>query len=694
MSDVNASNDSHLMLSRLVWDNRDDRQEYVTSFNDGVYGFRPAKSNNVPTFRVNAIPMELNISQFTGEITRLVRETLVSNNSVVYNARLKYAIAIVAKSEAGKPVYDEVSEIVTEFANFVTKRLADATDIVELMAIWRECLARLMNAEILLVELGHKNVSFIRKFNDALAKWACRFDKISDTIVGADNDELQDFLEETKNLLNSFGSLRGVFETKYIKREAKQVLSSLRATAMPFNEFMRKVDDVLSSSYHCVLLDHLSARKMQTFLADRILSENKQVVHDEIPNVLASCDQAIFRQIVNLFRDADQIDELLHTISAIVEVRVADALTRDRSVQSLWNIVMEMRNICTGILPLSALRKIQFVFEKKLNEKPQLLARIIAYDIDNELRRREDLDVRGVAQIVGLVKNMPVFEKTHAYLLMQRALKVQYTIDRDEKLIQALEQYLGSDAVTKYREVLDSAMKSREMMAQCRKSKRYPIHLILLPSTHFAPDSDSFARMKIGSDIDEELDSLLLYLRKHMPRRKVQWHYEMTSVTMSSHSLRVKCPAPYAAILFQLQSGKKSMKSIAKSMDVNVDVIEPYFCALTSPQCGNIVRKCNKSFVLNNISGIVQIPVTIHQKDDADEHVREMISKHLVENQVDCAVMSIMKTMRKLPVSELKTKVKERMESAVEETLLDSRMKSLESRHLIKLDATVVSYLS
>ena len=90
----------------------------------------------------------------------------------------------------------------------------------------------------------------------------------------------------------------------------------------------------------------------------------------------------------------------------------------------------------------------------------------------------------------------------------------------------------------------------------------------------------------------------------------------------------------------------------------------------------------------------MQIPVTIHQKDDADEHVREMISKHLVENQVDCAVMSIMKTMRKLPVSELKTKVKERMESAVEETLLDSRMKSLESRHLIKLDATVVSYLS
>ena len=652
-----------------------------------------------PVFRLPGIAPGLNMGMLIPEVMGLVDAILTGDAPVVCNIRLKLSLRCAAQSAVGQCVVRDVLQKAEAFGSETAEKLVECIDLCGLVSVWKEATVRMMNLEVLLVELCSSKGetlmgSFERGLKEAFCRGVCDFDRIVDVIVKEEHDDLDAVMDSLIQLLKVLESYRRRFEEKYVESACERVREVLGGSDMCSREFLEHARRVINTESSCALLGIESQGTMRKKLAQFFLDCNGATIRSELLNVLVGCEQQLFREILAHYRDADRVEELIDQVSGTVEDCISNALENDHVISSLWQIVVEIRRICADVLSFTELRKIQTVFEKKLNTNSQLAARIIAYDIDEAVRSESAFDAVATSKIVALLTNRTVFEKTHCYLLIQRLMKGQLYFERDYELVLAMENVVGYEATVVYREILSSAKKTQVAMSTYENRGSIPIRVITIPSMSSIPRSTSLTNLRFGSGIDRDLDAILAHLETQMPERLIEWNYEMTAVSLSCGNLRVKCPAPFAAIILKLQSGKSTLKKLAKSLGVSSQALEPYLHTLTAPQCMGIVTRKRDVYDLNDIAGLVEIPVMINQSNDSDRCIlNEINTRQLQENQLDCAITAVLKSARTMLASDLRTHVEAKLQYQPDALMLEARIKALESRYLIRRDGQTLSYL-
>ena len=666
----------------------------------GLMLFPVVKSNvRTPVFRLPGIAPGLNMGQLIPEVMGLVDAILTGDAPVVCGTGLKLSLRCAARSAVGQCVVRDVRQKAEVFGSETAAKLVESTSLSGLVSVWKEAIVRMMNLEVLLVELcsstGESFMgSFERSLKEGFCRGGCDFDRIVDVIVKEEHDDLDSVMDSLIQLLNVLGSYKRRFEEKYVECACERAMEMLGRSPMCLREFLEHARQVTNTESSCVLLGVEAQGMMRKKLAQYFLNCNGATIRSELPNVLIGCEQQLFREILAHYRDADRVEELLDQVSATVEDCISNALENDHVISSLWQIVVEIRRICADVLSFTELRKIQTVFEKKLNTNSQLAARIIAYDIDEAITSESAFDAVAASKIVALLTNRTAFEKTHCYLLIQRLMKGQSYFERDHELVLAMERVVGYEATVVYREILSSAKKTQVAMSTYESRGSIPIRVLMIQSVSSIPRSTSLAGLRFGSGIDRDLDSILTHLKTQMRERRLEWNYEMTAVCLSCGTLRVKCPAPFAAIILKLQSGKETLKRLANSLGVSSQALEPYIHTLTAPQCMGIVTGKRDVYSLNHIAGLVEIPVMINQSNDSDRCIlNEITTKQLQENQLDCAITAVLKSARTILASDLSTHVEAKLQYQPDPSMLEARVKSLERRYLIRRDGPTLSYL-
>jgi hypothetical protein len=100
-----------------------------------------------------------------------------------------------------------------------------------------------------------------------------------------------------------------------------------------------------------------------------------------------------------------------------------------------------------------------------------------------------------------------------------------------------------------------------------------------------------------------------------------------------------------------------------------------------------------QKYIVNSfLTGIIQVPFMVRSQQDCGEAGDTVLAER-IEAQVDCAIASIVKELRRVPCDDLKQKVEARLEHPIENKMFEARLKSLERKFVVGIEAFDVIYL-
>ena len=189
-----------------------------------------------------------------------------------------------------------------------------------------------MNIECLFCDLHGKGTTFVALFEGYLHQCLRNKAQVEDYIVDiciSSNETLSSqYLIDLKDCLIHLGLL----EEKFIGRFVTQMISGARQRIaeqdLSFSDFFYQYEETVQKEIQSCkpLLDDATLMRFKKHLAQAILEGMLDHVATELPNAVSSGDKDLLKGIMNLFKQAEEFENLLSMLLEIIREMVIKSL--------------------------------------------------------------------------------------------------------------------------------------------------------------------------------------------------------------------------------------------------------------------------------------------------------------------------------------------------------------------------------
>jgi hypothetical protein len=410
----------------------------------------------------------------------------------------------------------------------------------------------------------------------------------------------------------------------------------------------------------------------------------------QVPDLIEQGQIEAIASIIRVSREIDMMPSVMNTITAWISETVSRVLRSSEVLVPLLRLQTDLQSL-SEFLRVCERRAIHSTLRSALNADAIVAARSLAHDAHRVFLssvHNTEFSPSDIVPLVEMLVDYSEFELSHSILLIRRVMKGNFSLTADRMLVEALRANCGPGRTEKFDAILDDAQRSIDFN-RFVASAGFRMRCIFLPQALFS----NWKRHSLSPprELKLALSMCEAQLRKEFEKRRFEWTYEMTSVTLKSRSLTVKCPGNFAILILGIGSSTRYIGDIVNTTGMDRNDVEAMVRMLTSPKCGELITvlstvirtgaSSTRYCITRGLTGVIKIPVILSPGEiptKTDGGVRENR-----EMQIDCAVMAILKQCRVISRIELKGTLETKIGFTIEAKVFDARLKLLETKCLI-----------
>ncbi|OHS95947.1 Cullin family protein [Tritrichomonas foetus] len=686
-----------------------------------LVGFKEIDHTNKPVLPCPfQLPQSLldthRIQQYEENVIALFNQKSNTNN-FEYPSKQIFTFAIsLSHYDESSTVYDFIISKIRQVVSVIPEDMKEFTNALEIGQYWQMVSSKLNLVTTSWAPLCVKKKSlpdfktvFINLLNEVFIVNEELFEKLSEIIVNAYsearyNNNIQPILYAFK-----FACKNVLFEKIFLPMLFKSIRGYLTPLldeffTKPLSKYLQSAVDLKETEKNLIkpLIPLSALHKLEAEMNTLIFGDKNrfnQITNKGLASLIVEKDTKSVGICADFARSTDTINQFTRELSFEFEAEAEKCFKTPNPIEAILKLYLSLAEFDDKFNQSHA-RTLRSNFEKGFNASSDTAARLLAEEVHREFIRKEKCPKETIDQLVAVFRMLAskdVFEVAHHLLLSRRILMMKsHIVASDEYFLAALREQCGPEYTKRFDAVFDDLKRSIESFEPFVRDKRPPSYFKALV---MSKDSWTYEASQIvpPDNIRTLLDSYSDYFRQMHGKRKLEWDFKYTRVKLSVQNLpnikTIHCSGIVATFLLMFNRFRVlSPDDFKRRAKFTSEQIDEVVNLLKSKRCGNLILMMHKKIRINkdafgaDKNGLLSIPFIFPAlpKYDNDKHKSAILSNR--EQQVDAAVMRVMKNERSMEKSDLKETVKDLLNFRLEDELYEKRLASLSKTLYLKLD--------
>lgn len=357
-------------------------------------------------------------------------------------------------------------------------------------------------------------------------------------------------------------------------------------------------------------------------------------------------------------------------------------------------------------------------FRKIINKNPNYIATVVAFGIDSVFTKHLEFEMSTILFIFKLLNAKDVFEAYHTNLLMKRIRQNnKESLLSDFTLAEEIRSYCGDYYAKRFDLLINGAEFSKKCFDSfCNEFQVPSIFNVFLVNSNLltilsTSPIDQNEAEKIPAEVKILSAQYFGFLRDNFPNRRYNWCLKMTEVELkcinsnqiddfeyfsedyTNYYFIVHCNSYCASFILSFNDKKAlTIQEIMEKTNLSENEIECILTTLTSPKV-NLVYKDIDKYYINYCPKKSEIKIPSFNMINS-AFLNEGNQEHILDNQIDCLIIKITKSQRKIDKNDLFQMIMNEIDGKVTEKKFKSRIDDLKRKSLIsENELGTISYI-
>lgn len=575
---------------------------------------------------------------------------------------------------------------------------------------------------------GHLSQIFEESYPDL-------FTKLSEIIVNAYSEARES--NDISGIVHSFGfishSQHKLFKKIFMKILIKSVIQYYEPilnelfSNHPLSEYLQKSVEIKEKEKNLIktLISRNALKKLEKKFNLLIFGNEERFnsICNNLAPLIKQKDSESIRICADFARSTDKITPFARELSFEFESEAEKCFKMENPIKAIMKLHLSLIEFDKSFNPTHA-RILRSAFEKGFNISPDRAALLLAQEVNREFTKKENnhkmCPKETIDQLVAvfrMIASKDVFESAHHHYLTRRILMMKsHIIEADKYFKRALKEQCGPDYTKRLNDLFKDLNVSLATLDKFVKEKRPPPFFKAIVISN-----ESWKLYETGNPIDPPdeikvlLNSFTNFYSTENEKKKLQWDFNFTRVKLTTKNLglikTINCSGTYATFLLMFnQNHVLCPEHLKKLSNFSNEQIENIVKVLKSKKCNHFLLVMHNKIRINKDQfaseepdskddnkyvqcscfdykkGVLSIPFVFPSVPKTDNDKQKSAIQSNRENQINAAVMKVMKQERSMEKSALKNTVKDLLNFRLEDELFDERLAHLSKTLYLKLD--------
>ncbi|OHT06022.1 Cullin family protein [Tritrichomonas foetus] len=643
-------------------------------------------------------------------------------------------------------IHKIITEKVQQFARKMISNFLTIETVYQLGSQWKNdinCINHLSSLMSPLcikeMRLAYFDIIFSQEIINFFNKNSETFQKISNFIISEflNNLNMADNIENLQNaflFIYSTGDLfNNIFLPNFIHAQIEYYRPIVEDLFFKFDylsDYFKEISNLennIKNSITCLHLPNFAQNDLIVSFHHLVFAEKlDDICKRGLRHLILDKDHQTIEKCTEYARSTDTISTFTHELSFDFESVAEDCFKHTRPIKSVIEIMKTLGYLSKVVFNAEQAKMLKDFFDKGFNSTPELAARLLAEEINNiflndeeqqnpisnientiindsinhsnENNFKDKLDI--LIKIFRVLQCKDVFEAYHHLLLSRRILMLKSSVvHADELFAIELRNQCGPEYTKRIDSIFEDLHKSIQIAREfvcCSNSPKYFKVLVLNQAnwTHMKQTP-----LEVPSCIRQSLTQFAQFYCMKNPKKKIGWNHHFSRVKLQVNNetgiKEIICNGISATILYLFNVNKKlTLKQICELCKGSENEIDECVKWLKTKKNGKIITfiKNSNEIEINQNPKTDQQIISLPFISTTVPHAESERAKYQIgtfkANQIDAAIMSLLKKEKSMDKYELKTQIKSIITFRLEDELYEKELENLAKKWYLKLDAS------